>query len=260
MGDKNKGKHHIDRLYECRDMEIRNLWQRSIFLATFLALCITGYGTIIGKTVSCLNCDMKLEYLNSLALLISLIGIIMSTLWIAMAKGSKAWFEVYERAIITYEKKHRAELGLQEEDLMGAYGVPNKDINNCLLSTKSGAFSPSKINIAIGQISLLIWGYVLIWHIILAVYYIVKRNATNENPFGWDIRCSFLIYVLIAIILVSILVYHLAYNPHYKMKGAENKKRKGENILSIKSSHLSQNYFNQDGLKIMEKAEKPESE
>lgn len=260
MGDKNKGKHHIDRLYKCRDMEIRNLWQRSIFLATFLVLCFTGYGAIIGKTVSYLNCDSKLEYLNSLALLISLIGIIMSTLWITMAKGSKAWYEVYERAIMTYEKEHKNELKLQGKDLMGAYGVPTKDINNCLLSTKSGAFSPSKINIVIGQICLLIWGYTFIGHIILWAYYIVKNQASNENPIRWDIHCIFLIYILIAIILGSILVCRLAYNPHYKIKGAKDKKREGGNILSIKSSHLSQNYFNQDGIKIMEKAEKPESE
>ena len=30
--------------WHCRDFEIQNLWQRSIFLGTFLILCFTGYG------------------------------------------------------------------------------------------------------------------------------------------------------------------------------------------------------------------------
>lgn len=37
----------LDRMYSCRDLEISNLWQRSIFLGTFLVLCFTGYGVLI---------------------------------------------------------------------------------------------------------------------------------------------------------------------------------------------------------------------
>ena len=48
MPDLSKTNLSIKELYaqywHCRDFEIQNLWQRSIFLGTFLILCFTGYG------------------------------------------------------------------------------------------------------------------------------------------------------------------------------------------------------------------------
>ncbi len=39
-------------------------------------------------------------YANLLAFSIGVIGIIFSCLWIMMGKGSKAWYERYENAIV----------------------------------------------------------------------------------------------------------------------------------------------------------------
>lgn len=165
MGDKNKGKHHIDRLYKCRDMEIRNLWQRSIFLATFLVLCYTAYGTLI-KDVLCSGCTIKdFPCLNLVLIFISLVGILMSILWICMAKGSKAWQEVYEDVIAKYEKEYLS------DDIQESYRS-NKltgDLNKrdrCLLSVNGGPYSPSKINIVIGQVSFVIWIFIYLTHVI----------------------------------------------------------------------------------------------
>lgn len=38
-----------EQYWRCRDFEIKNLWQRSVFLGAFLILCFTGYGAFFGK-------------------------------------------------------------------------------------------------------------------------------------------------------------------------------------------------------------------
>ena len=37
----------LDRMYCCRDLELSNLWQHSVFLGTFLVLCFIGYGVLV---------------------------------------------------------------------------------------------------------------------------------------------------------------------------------------------------------------------
>lgn len=179
-----------DRLYHCRDIEISNLWQRSIFLSAFLILCFTGYGYILMKVIdaspndcicncicnccnntckcysnscSC-NMDCKLFYLHIIALIVAGISAIFSTLWIMMAKGSKAWYEVYETAITAFENENFEEIGLPKVYIMGEMGIPISELNNCLFSTKAGGYSVSKINILIGQICLCICVIAILFH------------------------------------------------------------------------------------------------
>ena len=38
--------------YKIRKFEIQNLWQRSIFLAAFIVILITGYGHLVEKLLS----------------------------------------------------------------------------------------------------------------------------------------------------------------------------------------------------------------
>lgn len=42
----------LDRLYKCRDLEISNLWQRSIFLSVFMVLCFSGYGYLLLQIIN----------------------------------------------------------------------------------------------------------------------------------------------------------------------------------------------------------------
>lgn len=94
-----------DSLWRCRDFELSHLWQRSIFLTTILLLCFTGYGVVTMKLFD------NIEYvvgssaytLNNIALVLCLVNIVFSCFWIMMAKGSKAWYERYERAIDAFD-------------------------------------------------------------------------------------------------------------------------------------------------------------
>lgn len=169
------------RYWKCRDFELTTLWQRAVFLGPILVMIFTGYGTFFAK---CFIDDNKVKILESgfsenhlVAVVIAVMGMLFSILWIRMMKGSKAWYEVYERAITAMDTQkdwiYDKELlecgaGFKHHRLPGYKRVGRTDTPqfcDCLFSTKGGCFSPSKINIVIGQISLLFWLFVAIFHL-----------------------------------------------------------------------------------------------
>lgn len=164
----------LKRLYKSRDIEISNLWQRSVFLSVFLVLCFTGYGYLLMTIIQNYEKNQNTYYYNIIAIFLALINVIFSVLWICMSKASKAWYEVYETAIKSFERDFKDQLGLDQNYLMGNRGLPSSKKDNCLFSRKSGAYSPSKINIAIGQVSLIIWIIVVIVQAILICKYYSK--------------------------------------------------------------------------------------
>lgn len=153
----------LDRMYSCRDLEISNLWQRSIFLGTFLVLCFTGYGVLVHSILT-LEKDIAEQFIqfHFVCCMLAMLSIIFSVLWIQMAKASKAWYEVYESYIDQFQEQFKQDLDIESIWGMGR----NRDlkIDDSLLSTKTGGYSPSKINIVIGQLSLLFWVIVIMIH------------------------------------------------------------------------------------------------
>lgn len=165
--------------WRCRDFELSHLWQRSIFLSAFLILCFTGYGALISKMIDMGNVN-KLAYVNLLAFLVSIIGIIFSCLWIMMGKGSKAWYERYENAILAFEcNNHYVEPiaahigGFQYGNLPDYKWLP---INKNLFKGNGGAYSPSKINIAIGQVTFILWSIAAFSHAVLGIIWLCKKS------------------------------------------------------------------------------------
>ncbi|MCD7714065.1 MAG: hypothetical protein LUI08_03945 [Prevotella sp.] len=168
-----------DSLWRCRDFELSHLWQRSIFLTTFLVICFTGYGAVLVKiceglpdatgvqTVS----DFGMVILNAAGIFIAATGFVMSVLWIMMGKGSKAWYEMYERALdeIIHNPKYASAVVVGEMDNDGlTHGslYTDKPVDSNILTAHAGRFSVSKVNICIGQVSLCVWAIVLLAHTI----------------------------------------------------------------------------------------------
>jgi len=156
--------------WRCRDIEISNLWQRSVFLTAFLLGCFAAYGLIVPQLLELLS-DVNNQaflILNIVAFAVSLIGVVFSILWIKMGKGSKAWVEAYEKAIIASEKNDElANKAAQKYGGFAYHALPNYEgveIKNKLLSQKAGEYSVSKINIGIGQIFLFVWLAIGITH------------------------------------------------------------------------------------------------
>ena len=98
-----------EEFYKIRKFEIQNLWQRSIFLAAFIAILLTGYGHLIDKLLPESEKWLTDSHSQSLNIhimcsLLSFLGSIFAVIWVMMAKGSKAWYEIHERRIRIIEK------------------------------------------------------------------------------------------------------------------------------------------------------------
>ena len=172
--------------YKIRKFEIQNLWQRSVFLATFIVILFTGYGTLVEKLLSLDGSKAIIAHI--ICCFLALIGSIFSMIWIMMAKGSKAWFEIYERKIIDgieTEKK----LNIPKKYRMRK-GAPWK-LDNSLWTRKPGAYSVSKINILLGQVLWGIWILIFVLHSILLVFIISPENN---------------LYILIATIYIALFM------------------------------------------------------
>lgn len=180
--------------YRLRNFEISNLWQRSIFLSALLVLFFSGYGFLVSKLF-----EKEIEkalIIHEICCVIALLAIVFSIIWIMMAKGSKAWYEVYERRICDIEKEEN--LNIPSDYLMGADCTPwNLDSN--LITTKPGRYSVSKLNILIGIILMITWTMILIAHYIGAIYLFSSPNS-NAN-------C--VIHTIILVILVVLFLFIL---------------------------------------------------
>lgn len=163
-----------NQLWSNRGFEIKHVWQRAIFLTAFLIACFAGYGGLVVSVITTSKPVISLVTVNGIAFAIAFVGLIISLLWIMMAKGSKMWYENYENAIEAFRQSYTNNAfdagvdkiaGMELSDIQG-YIPP--DVSDWIWSTKGGRYSVSRINIFIGQFSLLIWSFILITHILIA--------------------------------------------------------------------------------------------
>lgn len=185
----------LDRLYQCRELEITTQWQRSVFLAAFIILLFTGYAKLIELFFSRNIAYLPLHWTGLiLAFLIFIFGI----LWLAMAKGSKRWTDIYETKIFLYEEKRRVNIPEQfkckTERFCKNYNdkfrpsPPNAlccykkddllEKKNSFGSFGSATVSTSKVNIMIGFIILIFGAIAFMRH----AYILIKRNFLHDFP------------------------------------------------------------------------------
>lgn len=194
-------------LWRCRDFELSHLWQRSIFLTAFLVMCYTGYGAVfieICKGYESMN-FMIFCVLNIIAITLTLLGLVLSILWIMMGKGSKAWYEKYEIAIYTIERNAKYSQSLVAKDMdkdkiiHGSLPSPDKLSDN-LFNTNAGCYSVSKINIMIGQISMFVWS--LLYFITSMTFSFSKQMQSIDDVKCWILSiCFAVIFGLIFLVV-----------------------------------------------------------
>ncbi|MGX2972694.1 RipA family octameric membrane protein [Helicobacter sp. T3_23-1059] len=154
-------------LYTAYADEIGNLWKRSIFLATFMTLAWGGYGALqlkhIEKDFTITNLTynpLNLNVYHCTSLGLCLIIIVLSLLWVAMAKGSKFVQEAHEAHIENLNCDLIYEIDSQTGKLKRYFcnlsnyqdRIEKKNLSSNKLFS-SYRYSPSKINIALGWIS-----------------------------------------------------------------------------------------------------------
>lgn len=193
--------------YKIRKFEIQNLWQRSIFLITFIVILITGYANLIEKLLLerdkwLTNSDFSDIHIHVICCILAILGFIFSSIWIMMAKGSKAWYEIYEKRICQIEKELqvRAEYKMQP-------GAPWR-LDNSFLSTDPGTYSVSRINIMLGQILLFIFGGASCIHIGCIIGLILTDTC----------------YVILAIILAILILFFITGYFLKRLKGLAHSK------------------------------------
>lgn len=202
-------------LWRGRDFELTSLWQRSIFLATFLVIIFTAYlglwSAVLGRmhdtqayissthysplgvlTIEASpnsgSATSPLAFLSNSKefgvgfLVLSALGSCFSILWMLMAKGSKYWYERYEKSISAIEEDDRlfsdeinqdwererieAKLQHREEEQIPIHGYLRKGkTSSSLFSTKGGAYSVSRVNILIGVVFQIFWFFVQLFHV-----------------------------------------------------------------------------------------------
>ncbi|MDY6292570.1 MAG: hypothetical protein SPL78_00515 [Bacteroidales bacterium] len=200
----------LKQFHHLRDLEISNLWNRSLFLSVFVGIIFTGYGVVLFKT---LDKDCTEIIYQILALSISIIGLIFSEIWILMSKSSKAWYEIYEKRIAKIE----SEISINPQ---WRYGYKGNDImpriNNCIFSTKAGAYSPSRINIALGIIMFCIWIIPAITHFVNIFICVLNADRAICDK---TICCCFLMLITFLIVLFLYLLAHkMVKSKHIKNK------------------------------------------
>lgn len=113
---------------------------------------------------------------NEIACAAALLGMSFAVIWIMMAKGSKAWYEVYERYIFEIEREETDGLKIPERYRLGALCRP-WEMNSNLFSKKAGRYSPSRLNITIGTVLMTAWFVIFLLHYIASIVCYIGGTA-----------------------------------------------------------------------------------
>lgn len=225
-----------EQYWRCRDFEIKNLWQRSVFLGAFLILCFTGYGAFFGKAFfddkgRLILFEGSSWVCHFVAMIITFWGGLFSWLWVCLAKASKAWVEVYERAIVAIEKRMTKTLnryiGFQYNNISFYPQGGGYLFDESVHSTKGGMFSPSRINVFIGIISLYIMFSLMYVHFVMGVYLklldIVISLFKDCGLYLEFILCFFLLFLSLGVVFFVIKLMMLDMSEYIRSKTLNGK-------------------------------------
>lgn len=194
------------RLCACRDFEIKLQWERAVFLTAFLIACYAGYGSFMVSVHQNGYGHFSSFIVNVIPIVFSCIGIVLSLFWILMAKGSKAWYEHYEYAIGAFaqECSNTVPRDLLAHEWRKMKGIASADLSNSIFNFKGGAYSVSKIVIAIGVSSFLLWCGILLLHICNSIFGPISEWTKSWS--NWCMATVSIVLGIIGIILINVLV------------------------------------------------------
>lgn len=167
-----------ERLWKNRDLEIQLLWNRLTLLGAMMALTYTGYGVLVIKMFE--ESAMNWNSWNLVSIAACFFGAIFSSLWIATAKGSKRWYEIYEAAIEWFQNEHNFVVkysDLNRPEIADLRAAEDSQLH----SQVAGRFSVSRVPIVLGQVSLYGWFTLSFIHLLCLFLgdVVVKRLIDN---------------------------------------------------------------------------------
>ena len=181
-------------MYDQYRHEIDAIWRNSRFIWGFETVIFSGYGIIM---IESLKCPDSLFGYYLVAVFLSMIGLCVGTIWIALAKASKTWQEWYESRISGFEQD-RDVFHFHREYAMG--GTTNRvpEVDRCLMSMKSGLFSPGRINIFIAQFNWFIW--LLLSVLPQAMHYCAKGDVRLVRTVSFVCISFYAVFVALLIV------------------------------------------------------------
>lgn len=260
--EKGKLKELYTRYNQCRDAELDRFWKNSVFVWVFLSLCFTAFGILV-KEFNMPNTKLKplspVDYYQFL-LIVSGIGLILSLIWVWMARGLKAWYEVYESAIWEIET-YKNEFKYPRKYLINNFWSV-KESDCCLkrLVTDSKPISPSKIVILIGCLLVTIWGGALFYSI--WQYWFCKISTCcyycEEGCFCYDSICHcdiqekhwFIFLGSIVVIIISLIGFRIF------AKSSTLRNKEDKNIFDKIRNDIDKRVFTSDEIMSDDEIEK----
>ncbi|MCB0713494.1 MAG: hypothetical protein KDD67_14295 [Ignavibacteriae bacterium] len=163
---------------DIRKFEIELYWKRATYFWTFTSAALAGYLAILTSK----DAYNKPETL----LLISSLGIIFSTAWHLVNRGSKYW-----------QNNCEYHVQLLEDDWMGPfYKTIIEAKRNIAIPTRAYPFSVSKVN-------QLLSFYIVLIFVALFLYTIIDNYTLNCESFNWfPITCTVLTVIAISMFYI----------------------------------------------------------
>ena len=195
------------RLCACRDFEIKLQWERAVFLTAFLIACFAGYGSFLLSVHQHGYGSLSHLLVKCIPIAITFVGIVLSLFWILMAKGSKAWYEHYEQSIAAFARKYAP---IDVPDHMIAHrwldmpDMSRDSMSYNIFKFNGGTYSVSKIVVAIGTCSMIVWSSLFFLHCGVAIFGPVSMWSIFNISYPWK---SFALVILVVIVCVG--VYYL---------------------------------------------------
>ena len=181
-------------LWKGREFELTHLWQRSVYVVTFMIAVATAYGTVLLKIVfpdtdisdsQQINFCSGTELQQKILIGLTCLGSVFSMLYTMMAKGSKYWYERYEAGIQHFTTGDYAKEIKRYDSSIPCHGNLPKGEKDKLsdnpLSPLAGRYSVSKVNISIGIVSLFIWGLLTIIHTTIYTKTVMKASDDYQS-------------------------------------------------------------------------------
>lgn len=186
----NEMKFSTDEAYKVRETfyaqykhELDQLWHNSLFLWGFDSLLFTGYGALILawlKEEEIANVCIA----NAVASILALLGLIVTIIWIALAKGFKFWHEWNEGRIKRLESDRRF-FHMPREYAMGGTTNRIEGFDDSLWIPTMGRYSQGRLAIILPQLVWCVWFAVLIWHRFIPI--LVAFDLIPECAFDWSV-------------------------------------------------------------------------
>ena len=221
-----------EQLHKSRALEISTLWQRSVFLGAFIVLLFTGYGVYFDRMFFSSEC--VLDKMHFVGIVLGAVITIFGLLWIAMAKGSKRWSEIYEKKIDILENELKIPMQYRytTECYTDTYSnapschsqcqhfLPHnkgtdllaKAVNEKKIFFDSDLYSPSKINIFIGLCIFICGIEIIIVHVFMVIKQLsLDSFLTDTVIFLWALLSPVIILCVAYLTIKNKLKHKIPY-------------------------------------------------